>query len=261
MMRRGFPPPAGSCVVVTVRGRRRKVGARGNTVAGGARSAAGSAPPGGACTRPRSRFHSPAPRSTRMCREPVTRRWSHEVRGAPRVTSGPVGATTVTVSPRRASPSATPRMAPASERPANRNGSLTRSSSALPDPVSEPVTGRAPGRSRTTSRSASTETSRAIGSDAALGPVPRGVVAGGHLERPVQLPGGARRVRSGVAGDLDGHVDEAVVDGRLPAGQEGPHLPAQVGPVDDLLLLDVVHHAVSPPGHAAKVEHFLERLV
>ena len=97
----GSPPRRRSWVVVT--GGRRdgwpNVGARGNSVAGGARRAGGRAPPVGACARPRTSDHSPAPRSTRMCRDPVTRRCSHEVRGTPRVTSGPAGATTIRDTP------------------------------------------------------------------------------------------------------------------------------------------------------------------
>ena len=47
-----------------------------------------------------------------------------------------------------------------------------------------------------------------------------------------QVARGARG--TGVTRDLDGHVLERVVDGRLLPGQEGPHAGAQVAPVDDV---------------------------
>src|SRR4051795_6182981 len=216
----------------------------GNIVPGGTNADVGSAPPLGARLRPRASAHSPAPRSTRMCREPVRRRWSHDERRTPSVTSGPAGATTATRTPWRARPAASPRTAAASDRPANSTGSLTRSSRLFPEPVNDPVTVREPGTSTENSSRASTVRSMAMRSGARRRT--GGVVPGGDLQRAVELPRRTRRLRTGVTRHLDGHVDEPVVDRGVAAGQERPHLASQIGPVDDLLGAGVRAHLRSP---------------
>ena len=62
-----------------------------------------------------------------------------------------------------------------------------------------------------------------------------GVVAGGDAQRAVELPGGAGCLGAGVAGDLDRHVHEAVVDGRVATGQVRPHLATEIGPGDGVV--------------------------
>ena len=133
---RGFPPPGGSCVVVTgCRDRGGRWARAATAVAGGSRSAVGRAPPLGPGPGPGPATTARAPRSMRMCREPVSRRCSQDVRGdAERhqrsrrcddrdrdALAGPA-------------PAASPRIAPASERPAKTKGSLTRQLERLAGP-------------------------------------------------------------------------------------------------------------------------------
>src|SRR4051794_25048632 len=183
-----------------------------------------------------------------MCLEPVSRRCSQEARGTPKVTSGPAGALTLTVSRLPARLFASPRRSPVSVRPAKTAGSLTQSSSEDPLPRRWPCTVVPPGSGRATSivRSAVTMVVGVMKSARLRLGVLRlgvflgdGLVAGGDPQRPVQLPGGARRLRPGVPGHLDGHVEEAVVNRGVTARQERPHLAAEVRPVHvhDLVLL------------------------
>ena len=125
------------------------------------------------------------------------------------------------------------RPAPPGRRRARRTpvGRRPRGRAAGPRPLRVAWTGSRPGSASSTSRSASTTIGATM-----VRPRRRGVVVGGDLQGPVELPGRPRRLGPGVAGHLDGHVDEAVVDRSLPPGEERPHLAAEVGPVDDLLV-------------------------
>src|SRR3954447_23442081 len=116
----------------------------------------------------------------------------------------------------------------------------------------------------------STENSRAASTDksmdtSAAGRTGRGAFAGGDLQGAVELPGRARSLGAGVAWHLDCHVDEAVVDGRFSAGEEGPHLASQIGPVDHLVLGGasvgaVDRHVGAPSDRRENLNSFLNGL-